>query len=141
LLISKRKKGGRRMIKKQIITTVAAPEPVGPYSQAIKIGGFLYVSGQIAISPQTGELVQESFGDETRMVLENLKAIIEAGGSSLDDTVKVTIYLKDMNNFSEFNDIYGEYFAKSLPARACVEVSRLPKDVHIEIEAVAYCGD
>jgi 2-iminobutanoate/2-iminopropanoate deaminase len=141
LLISKRKKGGRRMMKKEIITSGAAPEPVGPYSQAIKIKGFLYVSGQIAINPQTGDLVRESFDDETRMVLENLKAIIEAAGSSLDDTIKVTIYLKDMNNFPEFNEIYGEYFGKSLPARACVEVSRLPKDVHIEIEAVAYCGD
>ncbi len=129
------------MMKKKMITTSSAPAPVGPYSQAIRTGDFLYVSGQIAIDPQTGDLVQESFGDETRMVLENLKAIIEAGGSSLDDTVKVTIYLKDMNNFPEFNEIYGEYFGKSLPARACVEVSRLPKDVHIEIEAVAYCGD
>lgn len=129
------------MMKKKMITAGSAPAPVGPYSQAIRTGDFLYVSGQIAIDPQTGDLVQESFGDETRMVLENLKAIIEAGGSSLDDTVKVTIYLKDMNNFPEFNEIYGEYFGKSLPARACVEVSRLPKDVHIEIEAVAYCGD
>lgn len=128
-------------MKKQIITTGAAPEPVGPYSQAIEMGGFLYVSGQIAINPETGELVRESFADETRMVLENLKAIIEAGGSSINDTVKVTIYLKDMGDFPEFNEIYGEYFGLSLPARACIEVNRLPKDVNIEIEAVAYCGN
>lgn len=128
-------------MKKEIVTTDKAPRPVGPYSQAIKSKGWLYVSGQIALNPETGELVQGSFAEETRMVLENLKAIIEAGGSSLDHTVKVMIYLTDMNNFAEFNEIYTEYFGKSLPARACVEVNRLPKDVKIEIEAVALCSD
>jgi 2-iminobutanoate/2-iminopropanoate deaminase len=126
-------------MKKRIINTDKAPQPIGPYSQAIKADGWLYVSGQIPMNPKTGEIINESFGLQVRAVLENVKAIIEAGGSSIDHVVKVTIYLTDMSRFAEFNDIYNEYFGTSRPSRACIEVSRLPKDVPIEIEAVALC--
>jgi len=122
---------------RQIIHTDRAPEPVGPYSQAIKAGGWLYVSGQIPIDPQTGALVEGPFEAQVRTVLENLKATIEAGGSDLGKVVKVTIFLTDMDRFPDLNAIYDEYFAASRPARACVEVSCLPKDVTVEIEAVA----
>lgn len=122
---------------RQTVHTDNAPKPVGPYSQAIKAGGWLYVSGQIPIDSQTGALVEGPFGVQVRTVLDNLKAVIEAGGSDLDHVVKVTIYLADMDRFPELNAIYEEYFAASRPARACIEVSRLPKDVPLEIEAIA----
>lgn len=126
--------------QRQVVNTDKAPKPIGPYSQAIKAGNMLFVSGQIGINPQNGEVVKSSFADQCRMVLENLKAVLVAGGSSLDQVVKVTIFLIDMNKFAEFNTIYGEYFGTSKPARATVEVRRLPKDVDIEIEAVALCA-
>ncbi len=124
---------------KLIVYTEKAPNPVGPYSQAVKTGNLLFISGQIPIDPQTNALVTESFSKQCRQVLENLKAVILAGGSNLEKVVKVNIYLKDMNNFKELNDIYQEYFGTSKPARACVEVSRLPKDVAVEMEAIALC--
>ncbi len=124
---------------KEIVYTEHAPAPVGPYSQAIKANGFLYVSGQIAINPKTNELVLGSFEEQSRLVLDNLKAILEAGNSSLEKVIKVTIFLKDMGQFGTFNTIYSEYFAAFKPARACVEVSRLPKDVEVEVEAIALC--
>ncbi len=122
---------------RQIVHTDKAPKPVGPYSQGIKAGGWLYVSGQLPMDPQTGAVVDGAFASQVRAVLDNVKAIIEAGGSDLDNVVKVTIYLTDMDRFPELNAIYEEYFAASRPARACVEVSRLARDATVEIEAVA----
>jgi len=123
-----------------IINTDKAPQAIGPYSQAVKAGQFLFVSGQIPINVQTGELVKGDIQAETREVLENLKAIIEAAGAQMKDIIKTTIFLKDMNNFALVNETYGGYFQIEPPARACVEVSRLPKDVNVEIEAVVFVG-
>ena len=124
---------------RNIVNTIKAPKPVGPYSQAVKANGWLYISGQIPINPETGEPVKGPFELQARTVLNNLKEILEAGGSGLDRVVKVMIFLTDMECFTQLNDIYTEYFGKSRPARACVGVSRLPKDATIEIEAVALC--
>ncbi len=127
--------GGRR----EAIYTDKAPRPVGPYSQGVVAGGcILFVSGQIPIDPETGELVKGSFEEQARRALENLKAVVEAAGGSMDDLVKVTVYITDMDRFGEFNKIYSEYFRSAPPARAVVEVSRLPLGVPIEIEAIAY---
>ncbi len=123
----------------QTIQTDAAPQAIGPYSQAIKANGFVFVSGQIPIDPSTGELVQGSIVEATRQVMHNLTTIIETAGSSLDKVVKTTIYLKDLSDFEEVNKTYGEYFPAHKPARATVEVSRLPKNVRIEIDAIAVC--
>ena len=122
------------------VKTSLAPEPVGPYNQAIKAGNFLYCSGQIAINPETNEInCQGDIKGETIQVLKNLEAVLIAGGSSLDDVIKTTIFLIDLNNFNEVNKIYKEFFkSEPTPARACVEVSSLPKGVLIEIDCVAY---
>jgi 2-iminobutanoate/2-iminopropanoate deaminase len=125
---------------RQIVNTDKAPQPIGPYAQAIKAGNLLFLSGQIAINPKSGEVVKSSFADQCRTVLENLKAVLTAGGSSIEQVVKTTIFLTDMNKFTEFNAIYGEYFGTAKPARATVEVRRLPKDVEVEIEAIALCN-
>ena len=122
---------------RKIIYTENAPAPVGPYSQAIQANDFLYISGQIPVDPKTGKVNKETFEIECRLILDNLKAVVEAGGSSLDKVVKVNIYLKDMSKFAELNKIYAEYFNDSKPARACVQVGMLPLDVDVEIEAVA----
>ncbi|MFZ5942915.1 MAG: RidA family protein [Bacillota bacterium] len=119
-----------------IINTDKAPQAIGPYSQAVKAGQLLFVSGQIPINAQTGELVKDDIQAETKQVLENLKAIIEAAGAQMKDVIKTTIFLKDMNNFALVNETYAGYFPADSPARACVEVSRLPKDVNVEIEAI-----
>ena len=124
---------------KEIVYTERAPEPVGPYSQAVKVGNWLYVSGQIPIDPGTGELVTGPFELQVRTVLDNLTHILEKAQSNLDRVVKVTIFLTDMALFGEFNTIYAQYFGGSRPARSCVAVNRLPKDVPLEIEAVAVC--
>ncbi len=124
-------------MERQIISTTEAPSAIGPYSQAVQAGGMLFVSGQIPIDPASGELVQGGVEAETRQVLNNLKAILEAAGSSLEKVVKATLFIADMNQFGTINAIYAEYFQTDPPARACVEVARLPKDVQIEIEAVA----
>ena len=122
------------------IKTNAAPDPVGPYNQAIKAGEFVYCSGQIAINPLTNQI--DCLGDikgETNQVLKNLKAVLTASGASLEDVIKTTIFLTDLKNFQVVNDIYSEFFMKEpSPARACVEVSSLPKGVLIEIDCVAY---
>ena len=122
------------------IKTNAAPEPVGPYNQAIKAGQFVYCSGQIAINPENNQI--DCFGDikgETIQVLKNLEAVLTASGASLEDVIKTTIFLTDLNNFQIVNDIYSEFFQNEpSPARACVEVSSLPKGVLIEIDCVAY---
>jgi 2-iminobutanoate/2-iminopropanoate deaminase len=124
-------------MKKQKIQTQNAPAAIGPYSQAIKAGDLLFVSGQIPLDAATGELIRSGVADETKKVLDNLKAILEAAGGGLGDVVKTTIFLKDMNNFGVVNEIYGTYFPQPFPARATVEVARLPRDVNVEIEAVA----
>jgi 2-iminobutanoate/2-iminopropanoate deaminase len=126
------------MKNRQLVLTNKAPNPIGPYSQGIKAeGGFLYCAGQIGIDPANGQVVNGSIREQTRRALENLKAVVEAGGSDLAHVVKTTVFLKDMNEFGEMNSVYGEFFAESPPARSTIEVSRLPRDVRVEIEAIA----
>ena len=122
---------------KKIIATNKAPQAIGPYSQAIKSNGMLYVSGQIPLIPETGEMVEGNIEVQTARVLENLKAILEAAGATLEDVVKTTVYLTDIGNFAMVNAIYGKYFEKDCPARVCVEVSHLPKDALVEIDVIA----
>ena len=127
-------------MSKQAIATAAAPAAIGPYSQAIRSGNFIFTAGQIAIDPATGIVVPGEIAEQTARVLENLKAILEAGGSSLDRTVKATVFLRDFNDFAAMNEVYARYLGgegRTAPARSTVEVSRLPKDVLIEIELVA----
>lgn len=120
----------------EFINTKNAPAVIGPYSQAVKTENILFVSGQIPIDPKTSEIVRNCIEDETKLVLNNLKNIIESADFKLTDVAKVTLFIKDMNNFTKINEIYQEFFNGHRPARAVVEVSRLPKDVDIEIEAI-----
>lgn len=122
---------------KKVVQTASAPKAIGPYSQAIRVGDFLFASGQIAINPATGELV-EGIEAQTRQAMENVKNILVAEGMDLSDVIKTTIFLTDMNNFATVNEIYGGYFEQNPPARSCVEISKLPKGALIEIEVVAY---
>ena len=123
---------------KKIIFTDEAPAPIGPYSQAILTGNTLYTSGQIALHPQTGELVMDTIETETTQVMENMKAVLEAGGMAFDDVVKATIFISDMNDFAKINTVYGSYFnEKTAPARETVQVACLPKNVNVEISMVA----
>lgn len=122
---------------KEIIKTRKAPIAIGPYSQAVKAGGFIFVSGQIPIDPATGEVVKGGMGEQTRQVLRNIKGILEAAGVSLGDVVKTTVYLKDLDRFGEMNQAYGEFFSGDFPARATIEVSNLPKGVDVEIDVIA----
>ena len=122
---------------KKEIKTEKAPKAIGPYSQAIMTNGLIFASGQISIDPATGELKMGSIEEQTRLVLNNLKAVLEAAGSSFDNVVKCTVFLQDMNDFSRMNAIYGEFFRPPYPARAAVQVARLPRDVKVEIEAIA----
>ncbi|MBC2741836.1 MAG: RidA family protein [Desulfosarcina sp.] len=124
-------------ITRAIVSTDKAPGAIGPYSQAVKTGTLVFVSGQLALDPANGNLVQDDIKAETRQAMNNLKAILEAAGSSLDKVVKTTLFIKDMNDFPLINDVYGEFFEQAPPARACVEVARLPKDARFEVEAVA----
>ena len=124
-------------MQREIIATASAPEAIGPYSQAVKAGGMVYLSGQIALDPKTMEIIAGGIVEQTEKVLENMGAVLEAAGSSFADVVKVTVYLKDLGEFGTVNEIYGRYFQSNPPARACVEVSRLPKDVLVEMDAVA----
>ena len=121
---------------KKRIETPDAPQAIGPYSQAIQVGNFLFVSGQIAIDPATGDLVEGGIEAQTDRVLKNITAIIEAAGMSLQDVVKCSCFLKDMNNFAAFNAVYENTFGQILPARETVEVARLPKDVQVEVSAI-----
>lgn len=120
----------------KIINTAKAPAALGPYSQAIEANGMLFVSGQIPFIPETMTLVSEDVQDQTRQSLENVKAIVEAANYSMKDVVKATVFIKDMNDFGLVNEIYNEYLGDVKPARACVEVARLPKDVKVEIEVI-----
>lgn len=122
---------------KKVISTAEAPQAIGPYSQAIEAGGFVFVSGQIPLIPHTGELVEGSVEVQTARVLENLKAILEAAGSSLEAVVKTTVYITNMDDFVKVNGIYGQYFQENPPARVCVEVSKLPKGALVEIDVIA----
>jgi len=124
----------------QAVSTQAAPAAIGPYSQAIRAGDFLFVSGQIPLDPATGTLVDGDVRAQTRRVLENLSAVVAAGGASLDRVVKTTVYLVDMNDFPAMNEVYASYFGSPAPARATVQVGRLPKDVRVEIDAVVHLG-
>ena len=123
-------------MQKEIISTSNAPSAIGPYSQGIKIGEMVFTSGQIPVNPSTGELVTE-IKAATKQSLENVEAVLEEAGSSLEKVVKVVVFIKDMNDFAQVNEVYGQYFTENPPARSCVEVARLPKDCVIEIEAIA----
>ena len=124
------------MTHEQVITD-NAPKAIGPYSQGVKANGFVFCSGQIPAVPSTGELVTGSITEQTRQSLANIKGVVEAAGSSMDKIVKCTVFLKNMNDFSEMNTEYAKWFTRAPPARAAVEVARLPKDVLVEIEAIA----
>lgn len=122
---------------KKEITTEKAPQGIGPFSQAIEANGFVFASGQIALDPKTGELNSGSIEDQTRLVLNNLKSVFEAAETSLDNVVKCNVYLQDMGDYGGMNAVYKEFFNSPFPARAAVQVARLPKDVKVEVEAIA----
>jgi reactive intermediate/imine deaminase len=128
-------------MSKEIISTDKAPAAIGPYVQAVKANGFLFTSGQIAIDPASQKIVEGDINVQARRVMDNLGAILENAGLSFDDVVKTTCFLKNIADFSAFNAVYGEYFKNTAPARSCVEVARLPKDVLVEVELVAVCKD
>lgn len=119
------------------ISTDKAPGAIGPYSQAIKAGGFVFCSGQIPIDPQTGEFVSEDVAEQTHQVLKNLIAVLTAAGTSLEKVVKTSVFLADMNDFAAMNEVYGQYFSENKPARATVQAARLPRDAKVEIECIA----
>jgi 2-iminobutanoate/2-iminopropanoate deaminase len=125
---------------KQIIKTTSAPAPIGPYSQAVKAGNFLFVSGQVAINPESNELNISNIEEETHQVMRNLKAVLLEAGLSFDHVVKSTIFLTDMGTFSQVNEVYGQYFSADFPARETVQVSVLPKNVNVEISVIAIAG-
>ena len=121
----------------EVVSTDAAPGAIGPYSQAIKVNGMVFCSGQIPIDPATGQFAAEDISGQTEQVLKNLSAVLDASGSSLDKVVKTTVFLADMNDFSAMNDVYGKFFSTNKPARATVQAARLPRDARIEIECIA----
>ncbi|PPK48263.1 RidA family protein [Clostridium algidicarnis] len=123
-------------MNKEVISTKKAPGAIGPYSQAIKAGDFIYTSGQLPINPKSNELV-EDIKNATAQCIENVKAILEEAGTSMDKVVKTLVFLKDLNDFSDMNEVYASYFKENPPARSCIEISKLPKDAIVEIEVVA----
>jgi 2-iminobutanoate/2-iminopropanoate deaminase len=125
---------------RRIVKTTDAPQAIGPYSQAVEAGGFVFVSGQIPLDPKTGNVVQADIKEQTRIVMNNAKAIIIAAGCSMSKVVKTTIYIRNMADFASVNEVYGGYFPVDPPARATVEVSRLPKDVAVEMDFIAWKG-
>ncbi|GGH10802.1 RidA family protein [Pedobacter zeae] len=125
---------------KQIINTTNAPAPIGPYSQAVQAGNFLFVSGQVAINPENGELNIGNIEEETHQVMRNLKAVLLEAGLTFDNVVKSTIFLSDMGTFAQVNEVYGQYFTADFPARETVQVSVLPKNVNLEISVIAVIG-
>jgi 2-iminobutanoate/2-iminopropanoate deaminase len=122
---------------KDRVQTEKAPAAIGPYSQAVKAGGFVFASGQIPLDPATGQIITGTIAEQTERALLNLKAVLEAAGSSMDRVVKTTVYLKDMNDFAEMNGAYGEFFGEVPPARSTVEAARLPRDARVEIDVIA----
>lgn len=122
---------------KETVTTDQAPGAIGPYSQAVKANGMVFCSGQIPIDPRTGEFVSGGVAEQTQQVLENLSAVLEAAGSSIEKVVKTTVFLADMNDFAEMNEVYGRFFDTNKPARATVQAARLPRDARVEIECIA----
>jgi len=124
-------------MEKRVIETERAPKAIGPYSQAIQAGGFLFLSGQVPLDPKTGELVKGDIGQQTKQVLENIEGVLESQNLGMEDVVKATIFLKNIENFNQVNEVYSSYFPTSPPARSTVEVARLPRDAEIEIEAIA----
>jgi 2-iminobutanoate/2-iminopropanoate deaminase len=122
---------------KDIVTTDRGPKPIGPYSQGVKANGMLYLSGQVALDPKTNEMLIGGIRQQTERVLENIKGILEAAGSNLHHVIKTTVFLKDMNDFPQMNEVYGRYFPAAPPARSTVQVARLPKDALVEIEVIA----
>jgi 2-iminobutanoate/2-iminopropanoate deaminase len=122
---------------REIISTERGPKAIGPYSQAVKANGFIFTAGQVALDPETGSLIGSEIKSQTERVMQNLKGIVEAAGSSLSKVVKTTVFLKDMKDFAAMNEIYARYFPEAAPARSTVEVAALPKDARVEIEVVA----
>ena len=122
---------------KETVTTENAPGAIGPYSQAIKAGGMVFCSGQIPIDPATGEFVSDVVGEQTEQVLKNLGEVLKAAGTALDNVVKTTVFLADMNDFVEMNEVYSRYFSDNKPARATVQAARLPRDAKVEIDCIA----
>jgi len=127
-------------VSKRIIQTELAPAAIGPYSQAIRIGDFLYTSGQIALDPKSGKFLSGVIKEETEQTLKNISAILQADGLELENIIKTTVYLSDLKDFVQMNQIYEKYFSKNKPARACVQVAALPKGAKIEIDAIASCS-
>ncbi|MDO4788135.1 MAG: RidA family protein [Johnsonella sp.] len=127
-------------MKKEIITTEKAPAAIGPYSQATKFGNLILTSGVIPVNPETGE-IPESVEAQAEQAFTSLKALVEAGGSSMSNIIKTTVFIKNMNDFAKINEVYSRFFTAPYPSRSCVEVARLPKDVLLEIEAICYIGD
>ena len=125
---------------KRIIQTEQAPSAIGPYSQAIRIGDFLYTSGQIALDPESGIFLSGEIEEETEQTLKNISAILQAGGVNFENVIKTTVYMSDLNDFTRMNQIYEKYFSTNKPARACVQVAALPKGAKIEIDAIAICS-
>jgi 2-iminobutanoate/2-iminopropanoate deaminase len=122
---------------RDVVLTDRGPKPIGPYSQAIRANGFLFLSGQVALDPKTGEMTETDIRKQTERVLENVRGIVEAAGSKMTHVVKTTVFLKDMNDFGTMNEVYSRYFTTTPPARSTVQVSRLPKDALVEIEVIA----
>ncbi len=123
---------------RDIVKTDAAPQAIGPYSQAIKANGFVFVSGQTALDPRTGQMVGQDIKTQTRRVLDNIKAVLHAAGTSLDNVVRCSVFLKDMNDFGPMNEEYGSYFRELPPARTTVQAAKLPRDALVEIDAIAF---
>jgi len=129
------------LMTKTVIATDLAPSAIGPYSQAIRTEDLLFISGQLPMDPQSGDMVTGDIEEQTRRVLDNVKGVLSSVDLEMEDVIKTTLYISDMNDFPRINEVYGEYFSIDPPARACVEVSRLPKDAMIEMEAIASVGD
>lgn len=127
-------------MEKAVIATEKAPAAIGPYSQAIRMGNMVFLSGQIPLHPATGEMVKGDIKAQTRQVLENVKCILEAAGSSLDQVAKTTIFMKDLNDYAAVNAVYQEFFPNKPPARAAIQAARLPRDAGVEIETIAFCA-
>ena len=121
----------------KVVSTNKAPQAIGPYSQGMIAGNMVYTSGQLGIDPTNGEIVSSSIQDEARQSLKNVEAVLKEAGAELTDVIKTTVFVKDLNQFAEINEVYSEFFSEHKPARSCVEVARLPKDGNIEIEAIA----